>query len=78
MQVWLTHATGVAQVPVVVHVCCDVVVEHSTVPGEQTPVHAALPTAPVQALLVQAVAVPQVPDAVQVWIVELVAHCVCW
>jgi hypothetical protein len=70
---WLVQVEGVPQLPVALHVATPLTeppsaaVAHSVAPGEQTPVQEALPLDPVQAWLVQAVAVPHVPDAVQAW-----------
>jgi hypothetical protein len=70
---WLVQVMGAPQVPVVLQVDTPLseppsaAVAHSVAPGEQTPVHEALPLDPVQAWFVQAVAVPQAPDAVHVW-----------
>lgn len=55
-QVWLTHATGLPQVPLEVHVS-TALPEHVVWPGAQTPEH----TPPMQVWLTQLTGLPQVP-----------------
>lgn len=79
---WLVQVEGAPQVPLVLQVDTPLseppsaAVAHSVAPGEHTPVHEALPVDPVHAWLVQAFAVPQVPDVVHVWRAALPEHCV--
>ena len=64
--VWPVQSTGVAHVPVVLHDCCAVVLEHSTWPGAHTPWHDAVPPLTRQVWLEHVWEVPHAPDALQV------------